>query len=40
VNEVFVTQFSTGNLLWALVDGDAQAQINIMIQRQVFDLLS
>jgi serralysin len=40
VNEVFVTQISTGNLLWALVDGDAQTQINIMIQGQVFDLLA
>ena len=40
VDEIFVTQVSTGNLLWALVDGDAQAQINIQIQGQVFDLLA
>ena len=40
VREIFVTQVSTGNLLWALVDGDAQAQINIQIQGQVFDLLA
>ena len=40
VDEIFVTQISTSNLLWALVDGDAQAHINIQIQGQVFDLLA
>lgn len=40
MQEVFVTQISTGNLLWALVDGDAQEQINIQIGGQVFDLLA
>ena len=39
VEEIFVTHIPTGNLLWALVDGDAQAQINIQIAGQVFDLL-
>ncbi|MBN2759625.1 MAG: type VI secretion system tube protein Hcp [Rhodobacteraceae bacterium] len=39
VNEIFVTHVPSGNLLWALVDGDAQAQINIQIGNQVFDLL-
>lgn len=40
VAEVFVTQISTGNLLWALVDGAAQESINVSIGGQVFDLLS
>ena len=40
VREVFITQISTGNLLWALVDGDGQAQINIQIGSQIFDLLA
>lgn len=40
VQEVFVTQKSTGHLLWALVDGDAQDEINIQIGTQVFDLLT
>lgn len=40
VDEIFVTQISTGNLLWALIDGDGQAQINIQIQGQVYDLLA
>ena len=40
VQEIFVTQISTRNILWALVDGDAQAQINIQIGGQVFDLLA
>lgn len=39
IEEIFVTHIPTGNLLWALVDGDAQAQINIQIAGQVFDLL-
>ncbi|WP_456389587.1 nidogen-like domain-containing protein [Profundibacter sp.] len=38
--EIFVTHIPSGNLLWALVDGDAQAQINIQIAGQVFDLLA
>ncbi|WP_456387204.1 calcium-binding protein [Profundibacter sp.] len=40
VEEVFVTHIPSGNLLWALVDGDAQAEINIQIAGQVFDLLA
>ena len=39
VQEVFVTHIPSGNLLWALVDGDAQAQINIQIAGVVYDLL-
>ena len=40
VQEVFVTHIPSGNLLWALVDGDAQAQINIQIAGVVYDLLA
>jgi Ca2+-binding RTX toxin-like protein len=40
VREAFVTQISTGILLWALIDGEAQAQINIQIGADVFDLLA
>jgi len=29
----------TGQILWALVDGGAEAQINLQIGAQVFDLL-
>ena len=39
VEEIFVTHIPSGVLLWALVDGDAQAEINIQINGQVFDLL-
>ncbi|WP_456389590.1 hypothetical protein [Profundibacter sp.] len=39
VEEIFVTHIPSGNLLWALVDGDAQGQINIQIAGQVYDLL-
>lgn len=39
VEEIFVTHIPSGNLLWALVDGDAQAEINIQIAGQVYDLL-
>jgi len=40
VQEIFVTHIPTGNLLWALVDGDAQSEINIMIDGVVYDLLA
>ena len=40
VQEIFVTHIPSLNLLWALVDGDAQGQINIQIGGQVFDLLT
>ncbi|MEY8841158.1 hypothetical protein AB9K41_19190, partial [Cribrihabitans sp. XS_ASV171] len=40
VSEVFITHVPSGNLLWALVDGDAQSAINIQIAGQTFDLLS
>lgn len=39
VQEIFVTHIPSGNLLWALVDGDAQGEINIRIGTDVFDLL-
>ena len=37
--EAFVIYRPTGQIIWALVDGDAQAQINLMIQGQSYDLL-
>jgi len=40
VDEVFVTHIPSGNLLWALVDGDGQSSINIRIGQDVFDLLA
>ena len=39
VAEAFVIYRPTGQIIWALVDGDAQAQINLMIQGQSYDLL-
>lgn len=39
IEEIFVTYIPSGNLLWALVDGNAQTQINILIGDNVFDLL-
>ncbi|SPF80632.1 calcium-binding protein [Pseudoprimorskyibacter insulae] len=40
VQEVFVTHKSTGVLLWALVDGDAQTSLNVKSGAEVFDLLA
>lgn len=40
VQEIFVTQISTRTLLWALVDGAGQQEINIQIGGQLFDLLA
>ena len=39
VQEAFVIYKPTGQILWALVDGAAQAHINLQIGAQVFDLL-
>ncbi|SPF80633.1 beta strand repeat-containing protein [Pseudoprimorskyibacter insulae] len=39
VQEVFVTHLPSGNLLWALVDGDAQTSLNVLAAGQTFDLL-
>ncbi|KIC46116.1 hypothetical protein RA29_20310, partial [Tateyamaria sp. ANG-S1] len=39
VDEAFVIYRPTGQILWALVDGDGQDQINIRIAGQEFDLL-
>ncbi len=40
VQEAFVIYRPTGQILWALIDGAAQAQINIQVGGQVFDLLA
>jgi len=40
VTEAFVVYRPTGQILFALVDGGADAQINLQIGTQVFDLLS
>lgn len=40
VPEIFVTQISTGSALCVLLDGAGQAEINIQIGANVFDLLS
>ena len=39
VQEAFVIYRPTEQILWALVDGDGQAQINLQIGTEVFDLL-
>lgn len=33
-------QEPTGQVLWALIDGDAQALLNVQVGRQVYDLLA
>lgn len=38
--EAFVIHQPTGQILWALVDGGAQASINVQIGGEVFDLLA
>ncbi|UWQ19650.1 calcium-binding protein [Jannaschia sp. M317] len=38
VQEAFVIYRPTGQILWALVDGDGQAEINLRLNGQVFDL--
>ncbi len=40
VDEAFVIYRPTGQILWALVDGDAQSSINLQVGGQVFDLLA
>ncbi len=40
VDEAFVIYRPTGQILWALVDGDGQSEINIRIGGQEFDLLA
>ncbi len=40
VDEMFVIYRPTGQVLWALVDGDAQSEINLQIGTDVFDLMS
>lgn len=40
VSEAFVIYRPTGQILWALVDGEAQSEINLRIGGDVFDLLS
>ncbi len=40
VEEAFVIYRPTGQIMWALVDGDGQASINLQIGGDVFDLLT
>lgn len=40
VDEAFVIHKPTGQILWALVDGEAQSSINLRIGDEVFDLLA
>ena len=40
VDEIFVTHIPSGNLLWALVDGDAQTDLMIRIGGVDYDLLA
>ncbi len=40
VDEAFVIYQPTGQILWALVDGGGQEQINVMIGSTVYDLLA
>ena len=40
VDELFVVYRPTGQIIWALVDGDAQEEINLQIGGDVFDLMS
>ncbi len=40
IEEVFVTHIPSGNLLWALVDGDAQTSLNVFSGGVMYDLLA
>ncbi|MEY8838947.1 calcium-binding protein, partial [Cribrihabitans sp. XS_ASV171] len=40
LQEAFVIYRPTGQILWALVDGEAQAEINLRIGEDIFDLLA
>jgi hypothetical protein len=39
VAEVFITHRPSGQILWALVDGDAQDTLNVSAGGTTFDLL-
>jgi len=39
VQEAFVIYKPTGQIMWALVDGGGQSEINIRIEGETFDLL-
>ncbi|MCE8525050.1 calcium-binding protein [Ruegeria pomeroyi] len=40
VQEAFVIYKPTGQIIWALVDGEGQSEINLQIGKEVFDLLA
>ena len=40
VRETFVSYVATGEILWALVDGEAQTQINLLMGGVTYDLLT
>lgn len=40
IDEIFIRHVPSGNILWALIDGAAQSEINIAISGEVFDLLT
>ncbi|MEY8840653.1 hypothetical protein AB9K41_16655, partial [Cribrihabitans sp. XS_ASV171] len=40
VQEAFIIDRSTGQILWALVDGEGQGAINLQVGGEVFDLLA
>ncbi|WP_303425850.1 hypothetical protein [Shimia thalassica] len=40
MEEAFVIYRPTGQIMWALVDGNSQASINLQIGGDVFDLLT
>ena len=40
IQEAFVTHIPSGNLLWALIDGGGQEQINLMVNGVIYDLLA
>jgi hypothetical protein len=40
VQEAFVIYRPTGQILWALIDGNGQSEINIRIGTDTFDLLT
>ncbi|WP_371157987.1 calcium-binding protein [Jannaschia sp. 2305UL9-9] len=39
-DEAFVIYRPTGQIIWALVDGDGQSEINLRLNGQVFDLMA
>lgn len=40
INELFVRHIPTGNILWALIDGAVEDEVNLMISGEVFNLLA